>query len=316
MFNADRTDQVFDLKSKSAVNIPDRSLLWVDAIGSDVAALDAILDLFGVDAAATSLASAGQTGPLLQLHGTYFRLRVGTMATVRRRERTSTMDLIAGHNFVLTLHDQPLTFMADFDDRIKGDTPLGEIDSAAFAAVLLDALVTSYLSVADELGDEVDDLDGEALRRDVRMDLLTDLVALRHRISMARRALTDHREVFAALTRPDFEAIAGSTAMAHFNQVGARFERAIDAVEATRDSLVGTFGIHATRTAQRTNDIVKILTMVTVLLLPTTVIAGFMGMNIKAPYSNDDPTIFWIVVAAIAAIAVVTVVLLRLRRWL
>ena len=50
--------------------------------------------------------------------------------------------------------------------------------------------------------------------------------------------------------------------------------------------------------------------------VPTTVIAGFMGMNIKAPYSNDDPTIFWIVLALIGAIAVGTLVVLRLRRWL
>jgi magnesium transporter len=51
----------------------------------------------------------------------------------------------------------------------------------------------------------------------------------------------------------------------------------------TRDPLLGTFDIQANRTAQRTNDIVKILTVVSVLLLPTTVIAGFMGMNIKPP---------------------------------
>lgn len=51
------------------------------------------------------------------------------------------------------------------------------------------------------------------------------------------------------------------------------------------------------RTAQQTNDVMKILTITSVLLLPTGVIAGFMGMNIKAPYSNDDPTIFWIVLA-------------------
>ncbi len=87
-------------------------------------------------------------------------------------------------------------------------------------------------------------------------------------------------------------------------------------IEGTRDSLVGTFDIYATRTAQRTNEIVKILTMVSVLLLPTTVIAGFMGMNITAPYSNDDPRVFWIVLAAIVGIAVTTLIVLRLRRWL
>ena len=58
------------------------------------------------------------------------------------------------------------------------------------------------------------------------------------------------------------------------------------------------------------------LTVVSVMLLPTTVIAGIMGMNIKAPYSNDDPRIFWIVIVLIIAIAVSTLSVLRLRRWL
>jgi Mg2+ and Co2+ transporter CorA len=60
----------------------------------------------------------------------------------------------------------------------------------------------------------------------------------------------------------------------------------------------------------------KTLTIVSVLLLPAGVIAGFMGMNLKAPYSNDDPAIFWFVVAGIALVAGTTLLALRLRRWL
>lgn len=56
--------------------------------------------------------------------------------------------------------------------------------------------------------------------------------------------------------------------------------------------------------------------VVSALLLPTTVIAGFMRMNIKAPYSNDHPLIFWVVLSAIGCIAIATLVVLRLRRWL
>jgi Mg2+ and Co2+ transporter CorA len=62
--------------------------------------------------------------------------------------------------------------------------------------------------------------------------------------------------------------------------------------------------------------VVKILTVVSVLLLPTGVIAGFMGMNIQAPYSNEDPLIFWIVVLLTVGLAVGTLVALRVGRWL
>ena len=59
-----------------------------------------------------------------------------------------------------------------------------------------------------------------------------------------------------------------------------------------------------------------VLTIVSILLLPAGVIAGFMGMNIKAPYSNDNPVIFWFVVSGIAIVAALTLLALRARRWL
>ena len=47
--------------------------------------------------------------------------------------------------------------------------------------------------------------------------------------------------------------------------------------------LIGTFDVHMTRTAQRTNDIVRVLTWTSVILLPAVVLAGIMGMNFKVP---------------------------------
>jgi Mg2+ and Co2+ transporters len=182
--------------------------------------------------------------------------------------------------------------------------------------VLLDGLVTSYLELTDAILAEVDRLDGEALKSTGGRDMLSDLVALRHRIAAVRRVLVAHRTVIAAMAGADFQVITGGDAAPRFGALTQRFDGAIGAIDTAREALLGTFDIHMSRTAQRTNDTVKILTIVSVLLLPTGVIAGFMGMNIRAPYSNDDPTIFWFVVAGIALVAALTLFALRVRRWL
>ena len=62
-----------------------------------------------------------------------------------------------------------------------------------------------------------------------------------------------------------------------------------------------------TRTAQRTNEIVKVLTIATVLLLPGSVIAGLLGMNVVVPLNKDDPLSFWFVVAGVATLAIVVI---------
>ena len=68
--------------------------------------------------------------------------------------------------------------------------------------------------------------------------------------------------------------------------------------------------------AQSTNDVMKVLTLTTVLLLPGSMIAGLLGMNVNVPLNKDDPGSFWLVVAAIAVLAVAIIVIARARRWL
>ena len=172
--------------------------------------------------------------------------------------------------------------------------------------------------MTDAILAQVDTLDRQALKAAGKRDLLTDLVDLRHRIASTRRVLVAHRPVIAGLSGADFKAAtrAEQDAAPRFAALTERFEGAISAIDAAREALIGTFDIHMSRTAQRTNDVMKILTITSVLLLPTGVIAGFMGMNIKAPYTNDDPTIFWFVLAGIIIIAVATLAMLRIRKWL
>jgi magnesium transporter len=316
VFDADQRDREVDLSADAIGAVGDRQLLWAD-VNDDPAQpqVAELLSMLPADNAAVARFLGAGGPPRLELHGDFFELKVAAPGEGANADPVA-LALIAGRNYVVTIHEQGLPFLDEFTARLDEDTSLGLIDSAAFSAVLLDGLLTAYLRVADDLEAAVDALDGEALRPTSTRDLLGEMVALRHRIATARRQLASHREVFAALARPDFEIVAGTESTERFQVLAARYAYALEAIEDSREALVGTFDIHTSRTAQRTNNIVKVLTVVSVLLLPTTVIAGFMGMNIKAPYSNDDPTIFWDVLAAIVVIAIGTLITLRARKWL
>ena len=316
LFDADRSDKEIKLSSKAVASIGDRQLLWVDALLGSESESAPLLDLLPFERDVVERMLALPPSPRLSVHGDYFLARVVVLRERAGRDESVVLDLAVGKNVVLTAHREPVEFLAELNERVKGDTTLGEIDSTDFATVLLDGLVTSYLELTDEILAEVDRLDGEALKATGRRDLLADLVALRHRIAAVRRALVAHRTVISAMAGADFQVITGADAAPRFVALTERFDGAIGAIDTAREALLGTFDIHMSRTAQRTNDTVKILTIVSVLLLPTGVIAGFMGMNIKAPYSNDDPTIFWFVVVGIAFVAALTVLALRIRKWL
>lgn len=317
LFDADRSDHELSFDAALARKPTERQLLWIDATAPmDPDAASALVKRFHLVPPTTASLKEVLAEATIALHGSYFRLAVATIASRHGREEAHWLTIIAGKNVVITVHAEPIAFLDDINSRIEADTLVGLIDSASFVASILDAVVTGYFAAVDAIEDAIDRLDARSLRRDVRDDLLLDLIALRQRIARLRRMVSAHRELFASLGRPDFAAIAEGDVAEPFSAVAERFERAIDAVQNGRELLLGSFDVYMTGTAQRTNEIVKTLTIVSILLLPSGAIAGFMSMNIKPPYSADNPALFWVVTLLIVGLALATLVILRLRRWL
>ena len=82
-----------------------------------------------------------------------------------------------------------------------------------------------------------------------------------------------------------------------------------------KESTFGSFDLLVARIGQRTNDVMKVLTLVTVILLPSTVLAGIMGMNFKVGLF-DLEWMFWTVLAAMLGIAVLVLSVARSRSWI
>ena len=89
----------------------------------------------------------------------------------------------------------------------------------------------------------------------------------------------------------------------------------MDAAREAKESTRGSFDLLVARIGQRTNDIMKLLTLVTVILLPASVLAGIMGMNFKLGFF-DLVWMFWVVIAAMLGIAVLVLSVARSQRWI
>jgi Mg2+ and Co2+ transporter CorA len=139
-------------------------------------------------------------------------------------------------------------------------------------------------------------------------------VAVRRRIAMLRHELAPQREVFAALVRP-VEEDPPSPIGWPWSGLNDRLERALDAIEQVRDQLIGSFDLVMTRTGQQTNDVMRVLTVISSVLLPSVVIAGVMGMNFKVGFF-DDPSNFLVVLGAMTVLALGILGVARLRGWI
>ena len=205
-------------------------------------------------------------------------------------------------------------FLDEHHERIQDQREVGSLTPVLLLVAMLDWHLDTFYAAADQLEHEVDELDEVALLGD-ETNVLERLVDMRRRIARVRRLLNVHREMYAEVGRPDFMPDIDPREAEALPSLIHRLERATDAVANAREMLIGTFDVHMTRTAQRTNDIMRLLTWVSVTLLPAAVLASVMGMNFQIGLFQN-PNLFWIVVASMVVFALTTLVVARRRAWL
>lgn len=222
------------------------------------------------------------------------------------------IDLLAGAGLVVTVRRGRLEALERFSEGLADETSLGVLDAGDLLSSLVDEVITGYLRLGDSIELGIDKLDQQALLGEQGTDVLAGIVAARRRISLIRRTLAPHRSALAALARPEMRA---ESAVGHpWPGLVERLESALGQLESLRDGLLGTYDVHMGRVAQRANDVMKALTMLSAVLLPAVVLAGVMGMNFDVPIFEDSAN-FYVVLAAMAGFAVLLLVIARGRRW-
>jgi magnesium transporter len=227
-----------------------------------------------------------------------------------------SLDCVAGANWILTVHDRPANLLEQFDERIRGDSRLGVLDGPALVATFLHEHVASFVRELEPIEAELDRLDLEVLTGRIDDEaVFKRLVDVRRRVSHLRRLFASHNEVYGLLARPDFELLSNSVSVEGFVASAERAEQASQALETTREMIASSFEIYTTWTAHGTNRVMKLLTIVSVALLPPTLLASVMGMN-SLPGSLGTAVAFGATLTVMLVTVAAVLALARRSRWI
>ena len=227
------------------------------------------------------------------------------------------VDCLVSRSWVVTMHEGSVAVLDDFRERACGPGETGRLDGLELLANLLEWVLNSYLDAFEEIEVALEEFDTRAMAgsmEDTDSDLAR-LVELRHEVGQLRRALTSHREVLLALTKPELGGVKTEAHKERFEKLRSQLEGVVESARDSRDSVVGSFDVVIARAGQRTNEIVKVLTLASMLLLPGTLIAGVLGMNFQVGLFGHA-WLFWVAIGAIAALAAATVAAARARDWI
>ncbi len=300
-------------------NRPDRlngsKLLWVDVDRASGESAAKVASVFQLDDRTCERLACPSDRADFHDFGRYMHMTTYSPSE-KQHEDLIVLECVVGKNWVITAHDRRIPVLDEFSNRVSGSGDTGVLDGPAFLATLLEWALGAYSQAFERVEERLEEFDVQSMRGECKPEEDVErLVATRREVGVLRRALAAHRSALTALTHPELEALGNDASGERFASLLRRFDATLQEARDARENTVGSFDVLIARTGHRTNDIMKVLTLTSVLLLPGALIAALMGMNFKVGlFEAGWP--FYVVIALVAAIAIATLTIAKLREWI
>jgi magnesium transporter len=313
VFDRDQVDHL-DALSDRPRRLHGSMLLWIDVHKASDFGAEEVADALELDDTTRRHLATPNKRPVFDDHGRY--IHITTYAPREDQEgELHALECVVGDRWVVTAHDRPIPVLDEFASRVSGSGDTGSLDGPSFLAALLEWVLGSYTAAFERIEQRLEEFDVHAMRGEGADEDIEQLIEMRIQVGKLRRALAAHRPALVALTHPELEALGSERSKERFESLFARFESVLQEARDTREAIVGSFDVLIARGGHHTNEIMKVLTLASVILLPGALLASVMGMNFKVGLFNHA-WLFWLVVAAIIGVAPLTIGLAKQRSWI
>jgi magnesium transporter len=219
------------------------------------------------------------------------------------------IDVFIGRDFLITVRSGDSAVFESVRMRAEQEN-IDRLDKLLY--VIVDQIVDAYQPVLDKIADDIADIEDVVLDKP-DPEMLAQIFALKRKLVDFRRVSAGMREVVNDLMRRE-KGLLGDDLDVYFRDVYDHIIRTVEMIETYRDLLSGALDIYLSAVANRTNEVMKILTIWGTVALPLVIITGFFGMNLKLPWEDSyQGTLFVLVLMAITTIAVL--VYFKIKRW-
>ncbi|MBM3834045.1 MAG: magnesium/cobalt transporter CorA [Verrucomicrobia bacterium] len=190
---------------------------------------------------------------------------------------TSELNFFLGKNFLVTYHEVPLRSVSSTEERCMKSTVHIARAPDRVAHNLLDSIVENYKPALEELSLEIAELENQALQKPTR-GTLNRILQIKKEVLHLRQIIGPQREVLARFARGEFKLIRAHLVPYYRNVYDGLFHISELAQNYT-DSLTGILQVYLNMSSNQTGEVVKLLTMITVITTPMMMIGTWYGMN-------------------------------------
>lgn len=296
-----------------------RDIVWVDMESPTHEEVRAIMDEFDIHPVVADELLSSSLRPKVDHHENFIYLILHfPVLRHTHKGRTQEVDFVIGKKFLITVHYELLDPLHKFSKVFEVNSILDKSEIGEHAGFLFFYMIRKlYGSLMHELS-----VVGENLRRieehifnGREREMVVEL-SMNHRdVLEFHRALRLHRGVLSSLAIACEEFFGAGFKHYTENILGEYFKvnelledqkEILEELRTTNDSLLST----------KTNEVIKLLTVVSFLMLPATLIGQIFGMNNEHMPIVGHPYDFWIIVGVMFTVGLVTFSVFRIKKWL
>ncbi len=190
------------------------------------------------------------------------------------------VSLIIGNNYVISLQEKEGDVLEGLRERIRSNRgKIRNLGSDYLMYEILDSVVDNYFSVLEYIGEEIEEMEGRLLQS-ASQQVLTSIYNLKQELVYLRKSIWPMREVISNLQRSDYKLVTKDTFI-YLRDVYDHSIQVVETVETFRDMSSGMLDLYLSTVSNKTNEVMKVLTIFAAIFIPLTFLAGVYGMNFE-----------------------------------
>ena len=291
-------------------------VLWVDIVSPSVPESLLLSDTFRFHPLSVESAMSALQYPKVEPYDGYLYVVLHGLAYTKGDcFATHDVDFFIGPNYLVTVHDGTSRSIQEIRDHCPRNNSIVADGPVALFHRIVDQMVDRYLPELDEFAEWMDEIEERVFSPDPG-DVVRDILELKREVSALRRIAMPQRDVIGRLARREFVDI-GSEMAYRFRDVYDHIVRLNDEAMMLQDRITGVLEAHLSNVSNRLNQVMKVLTVVSTVFMPLTLLSGVWGMNVPLPhFPGGEAVQFWWVIGIMVVLTTGMLTLLRVKRWI
>jgi magnesium transporter len=280
---------------------PAGTIRWIDLEAQDDAALAMLGERFGLHPLALEDCLHLDQRPKLEEYGDYLFVVIHCFHCPKQDATEVELHEIhafLGDGWLITAHAAPDSALEDVWKRLAGDAVLGRKGADFIYYLIADTVVDANFPILDLLADELEELEDRVVQHP-RSEELQHIFSLKRTLVHMRRVLSPERDVFAILAKRGDPRIGEKTSL-YFRDVYDHLVRIYESIDTGRDLLGNALDAYLSMVANRTNEIMKRLTVLSAVFMPLAFVTGFFGQNFAHLPFGSDALMYTMIAACVA----------------